>query len=344
MVEDQLETSDVLTPPAGSSYYYAAKPHRFLGNIVAYYSGWEENKSKYHQEMKELKLNNWDHLFWALRGCLIVLCPQLNEPEHVRAEVVTTVAAPKQSPTGKSVAVVYSGKHVIAVAVDGTVVRHTPPLLVHDLKLNIQIGALLLVHLLDAQIGNKTFQALSRRFKSTFRGLSGTFPEEILIEIIHYSDHDTWLQLSRVSYFTRSICLMYPRINDSVLLRTVEGGYLIRHQTTGYQQLAHLRRTEWNVHKHLNSTFHIRQVGFIADQQNDATFTVLQPSEDLYKCFTESHKTDNMIYIANLRLLGIWGRWTMKVGVTKNEHRAATPKRPAYWMPGLSGGEEVEDD
>ncbi|KAG9118952.1 hypothetical protein FRC07_006265 [Ceratobasidium sp. 392] len=160
MAENQQETSDVLMPPAGSGGRKGAKPHRFQGNIHLQHSC-EEKESKFYQEMQETKSTSWDHLSWVLRGCLIVFCPRLDKPEYVRAEVVSTVAALKRSPTGKSVAVVYSSKHVIAVALDDTVVRHTPPLLVHDLKLNIQSGALLLGHLLDAQIGNKTFQGLS---------------------------------------------------------------------------------------------------------------------------------------------------------------------------------------
>ncbi|KAG8709091.1 hypothetical protein FRC08_018539 [Ceratobasidium sp. 394] len=332
MAQAQLDLPNTLVAPRFQLGSWHAGPHFFEGNIRML-EGLEKYQLEFYQEMQERKMNAWDHVYWTLRGCLIMFCPRLDTPDHVKVEILSTVAALRRSPSGKSVAVVFSGKHVIAVSVDDGVIRHSPPLLVHDLKMNLQDGALLLVHLLNPQPGNKTYHHLSQRWEPEFKGPSGVFPGEILTEIIHYADYEAWSLFFQVSYYTRSVCLSHPRVNDSILLRAVDGGFMVRDRTTGYQHAAHMTRVDWKVHKHLDSTFHVRQAGLATQAQAEAPFTVLSPNQYLYKHFTPSHKEANMTCVTNLRLLGIWGRWIVEDGVAGNEHWAATPRRPAYWRP-----------
>ncbi|KAG9096142.1 hypothetical protein FS749_009047 [Ceratobasidium sp. UAMH 11750] len=227
MAQAQLDLPNTLVAPRFQLGSWHAGPHFFEGNIRML-EGLEKYQLEFYQEMQERKMNAWDHVYWTLRGCLIMFCPRLDTPDHVKVEILSTVAALRRSPSGKSVAVVFSGKHVIAVSVDDGVIRHSPPLLVHDLKMNLQDGALLLVHLLNPQPGNKTYHHLSQRWEPEFKGPSGVFPGEILTEIIHYADYEAWSLFFQVSYYTRSVCLSHPRVNDSILLRAVDGGFMVR--------------------------------------------------------------------------------------------------------------------
>ncbi|KAG8703581.1 hypothetical protein FRC09_004082 [Ceratobasidium sp. 395] len=339
MSQKQLNPPDPMMVRAGY-VYDPAKPHRFQGNIVMAASGYE---SECYRDMKERKTKSWDHVYWTLRGCLLVFCPRLDAPEYLQSEVLSSVTMLRKSPSGKSIAIIYSGKHIVAVSVDSNVIRHTPALLVHDRKLNIQSGILMMIHLLGAQLGNKTYGGLSQQHKPILKSSSGAFPDDILVEIIHYSDYETWLQLYRVSHFTRSVCLMHPRINDSTLLRAIDGGFMTRDRSTGFQHPAYMRRVEWQIHKHnLDTTFHLRQESLVTREQKNLGITVLLPNQDLYKHFTESRKTGEMTHAGNSRLLAIWGQWIMEYGTTTNERRAATPKYPAYWRPGIFRDEDLE--
>ncbi|KAG8704102.1 hypothetical protein FRC08_002446 [Ceratobasidium sp. 394] len=333
MKGDKLSDSDELVFQLGDEWPEEAKPHRFQGNIEMQ-KDFEGYETEWHYDrMKEMKQDNWDHVNWALRGCLITFCPRLDAPEFVKSEVVAMVAALKRSPSGKTVGIVYSGKHVVAVSIDGDMVRHTPALLVHDITLNIQDGALLLVHLLTAQLGNKTFESLSQTHDTTHRASSGVFPGEILTEIIHYSDYQTYLRFFHVSHYTRAVCLSYPRINESILLRAVDGGFMVRNRIAGIHHTGHMRRVDWRVHKQLDSSFHIRQAGAYTSDGAKSEFVVPMPDQRLYRCFTESRRRENMTEIVALRVIVVWGRWVMRDGLTDNENQAATPKRPAYWSP-----------
>ncbi|KAG8738568.1 hypothetical protein FRC12_016711 [Ceratobasidium sp. 428] len=285
---DRPNRSKILRLPKTSGSLEVAKPHCFEGNVCP--REWGEDGLKFQETMREKKQDNWDYIRWTLRGCLIMFCPRLDTDEFVKSEVVATVAALNGSPSGKSVGIAYSGKHVVAVAIDGSIVRHTPALPVYDLRLNIQDGALLLVHLLGAQLGNKTFEGLSHRYNSAHSVSSGVFPEEILTEIIHYSDYEAYSQFFQVSRHTRSVCLLYSRVNKSILLRAVNGGFLVCDRMTGHQYSAHMRRVRWNVRRHLHGTFHLRQAGFgTADETGDG-FVIPVPNQDMCQRFAQSQR------------------------------------------------------
>ncbi|KAG8724355.1 hypothetical protein FRC09_019633 [Ceratobasidium sp. 395] len=307
-------------------YAEIAKPRYFQGNI---HSTWGDVPG-FRETMREKKRDNWDYIRWTLRGCLIMFCPRLDTDEFVKSEVVATVAALNGSPSGKSVGVVYSGKHIMAVAVDSGIVRHTPALPVHDLKLNIQEGALLLVHLLSAQLDDKTFRGLSQRY-NTAHSLSGcVFPEEILTEIIHCSDYEVYLQFLRVSRYTRSVCLSYPRVNESILLRAVKGGFMVRDRPSSHQYSAHMRRVRWSIYPYLDSSFHLRQAGFGTANQAGNGFVISIPDHDMFRRFTESRRLQRAVREVDMRMVVVWGEWEIQDGTTRNEAEVATPNCPAY--------------
>ncbi|KAG8736202.1 hypothetical protein FRC12_017731, partial [Ceratobasidium sp. 428] len=153
---------------ARAAYVYdAAKPHHFEGNILMDEGYKDQSELMYYQYVKWRTTKSWDHVYWTLRGCLVVFCPRLDAPEYLQSEVLSTVTMLRTSSSGKSVAIVYSGKHVMAVSVDGNTVRHTPAVLVHDRKLSVQSGILMIIHLLGPQLGNKTYSGLSQQYEST---------------------------------------------------------------------------------------------------------------------------------------------------------------------------------
>ncbi|KAG8703579.1 hypothetical protein FRC09_004080 [Ceratobasidium sp. 395] len=309
-------------------YTEIARPRYFQGNICPQET--REHGLEFRETMREKKRDNWDYICWTLRGCLIVFCPRLDTDEFVKSEVVATVAALNGSPSGKSVGIVYSGKHVMAVAIDGGIVQHTPALPMHDLKLNIQGGALLLVHLLSVQLGNKTFRGLSQRYSPTHSLSGGVFPVEILSEIIHCSDYEVYSQFFQVSRYTRFVCLSYPRVNESILLHAVNGGFMVRDRTTGHQYSAHMRRVRWSMHPYLHNSFHLRQVGFGREDETGDEFMVPIPNRDICRRFTESRRRPDAVSEMNMRMIVVWGEWEIHRGTTRDEAEAATPNCPAY--------------
>lgn len=319
MSTPQLQGSDVLGKTLGGSH---ARPPRLSPNLFLWY---EDNEEQYYADVEANIDKSWDHLYWTLRGCLVGFCPRLDTPDFVKSEVLSAVEALKRSPSGKTVALIFSGRHVMAVSIGDRSIRHTPPVVVHDPKLAIQDGALLMIHLLNTRLGNKTFEALSQPNGSDVALTSGTLPPEILYDIIHYTDHDTFQGFASVCRYTRSICLSYPRVNNSTLLQAVNGGFLVRDVGTGCESVAHMRRVGWKVHKDLDSTFHVRQSGYGTASQAKKEFVVVNGIR-IYRNFTYSERSAKMTAPVNLRMIGVWGQWVMQDGVVEDENAATTPQ------------------
>ncbi|KAF8595801.1 hypothetical protein BDV93DRAFT_563975 [Ceratobasidium sp. AG-I] len=302
----QLKESDVLRSNDGFRPVIP-KSHSLRANLDLWtYRGIEE----YLAEARAGKTNTWDHIYWTLRGCLITFCPRLDTPDFVKLEVKLAIDALKRSPSRKSVAIICSGKRVVAASFHGGIVHHTPALLIHNKTLAIQSGTL--------ENLVKPHAAAALR--------SAIFPADILREIIHFSDYETYQQLSMACQYARSVYFSHPRINESILIRTIDGGFVVRDRTTGHEHSAHMRRTGWGMHKQFESTFHIRQVGFAAADQIDGSAR-LNLRERIYMHFTPSRKQEKLDHAMSLRILTIWGRWVMEEGVTCDEDAVAVPNR-----------------
>ncbi|KAL5632061.1 hypothetical protein ACGC1H_000174 [Rhizoctonia solani] len=150
------------------------------------------------------------------RGCLVSFCPRLDQPAYMMHQVGQMVECLRKHGRTTDVGIVMSGWHVVAVAVDGHEVRHSPVVDLHDGK-QLKDGMLLLMHLLAP-----TFTVSKtpwRNGSSIHRAANtSTMPEEIVQQIIHYIDPDTYSILPSVSQYFRSIYLTYPRVGDQILL------------------------------------------------------------------------------------------------------------------------------
>ncbi|KAH7335820.1 hypothetical protein B0J17DRAFT_719466 [Rhizoctonia solani] len=114
------------------------------------------------------------------------------------------------------IGIVMSGWHVVAVAVDGFQVRQSPVLDLHDGK-ELKDGILLLMHLLSP-IFTTAKAPWRKESLVNHPNVASTLPEDIIQQIIHFTDLDTYSILSLVSRYFRSIYLAYPRVGHYILL------------------------------------------------------------------------------------------------------------------------------
>ncbi|CAE6355311.1 unnamed protein product [Rhizoctonia solani] len=150
------------------------------------------------------------------RGCLVSFCPRLDQPAYMMHQVGQMVERLRKHGRTTEVGIVMSGWHVVAVAVDGHEVRHSPVVDLHDGK-QLKDGVLLLMHLLAPAF---TVSKTPWRNGSLIHRAVNTsaVPEEIVEQIVHYTDSDTYAILPSISQYFRSICLAHPRVGDQILL------------------------------------------------------------------------------------------------------------------------------
>ncbi|KAF8712358.1 hypothetical protein RHS03_01212, partial [Rhizoctonia solani] len=188
------------------------------------------------------------------RGCLVTFCPRLNEPVYMAHHVCQMVENLRKKGRTSGVGIIMSGWHVIAVAVDGPTVRQSPVLDLHDGD-QLGEGVLMLMHLLSPTLTvAKTpwaSESLDRQSVATFR-----LPHDVLQQIIHLTDWDTYVSLSFVSRYFRSVYLAYPRVGDSILLGYESGTnsepvFKVNTNGSPCSTLARLVRIESNVDNRL---------------------------------------------------------------------------------------------
>lgn len=187
-----------------------------------------------------------ERFFW-FRGYLIMFCCGLNEPAFMMREVERMVTRLRQRESPSHMGIIISSWHMVAVLLDGSEVHHSPVLDLHDGKSELKEGVLLLTHLLrPISTGSKTPWGKpppSQPYNTTRSAL----PEDILREILYFSDHETYLRLSFVSRRFRSICLAQPRIGHHALLSKEPGSnpiFKVRSTSSSSTSLATLTRTE----------------------------------------------------------------------------------------------------
>ncbi|KAG8695974.1 hypothetical protein FRC11_001064, partial [Ceratobasidium sp. 423] len=82
------------------------------------------------------------------RGCLTTFCPRLDEPAYTMHHVAEMVHRLRNHGRTRGVGVIMSGGQIIGIAIDGSEVRHSPVVELHDGK-EPKGGMLLLTHLLS---------------------------------------------------------------------------------------------------------------------------------------------------------------------------------------------------
>ncbi|KDN43383.1 hypothetical protein RSAG8_06167, partial [Rhizoctonia solani AG-8 WAC10335] len=199
--------------------------------------------------------------FYWFRGCLITFCPRLDEPPaYITHKVVQMVQNLRKKDRSQGVGIIMSGWHLVAVTVDGSDVRHSPVLELHDgkelkdvLELHdgkeLKDGTLLLTHLLSPTFTRSKAPWLAPLRPQPY-DVPAVLPVEVLRQIIYFTDFDTYRHLPMVSHYFRSIYLAYPRIGNHTLLShegispNSEPVFRVQSTSSMGSQLAILKRTK----------------------------------------------------------------------------------------------------
>ncbi|QRV88386.1 CHD5 domain protein [Ceratobasidium sp. AG-Ba] len=197
-----------------------------------------------------------DHWYLRFRGCLVVFVPRLDVPECVEYEVVHMVEQLRSYGRTHGTGIIFAGRHILAVSVDGDLVRRSPTLLFHDAKMQCQEGFLLVTHLLSPPC----FAHRSSNPPSTEEAsISPNLPKEIIQNILFNLDHETWHSIQFVSKRLREIYLQYPRVGEHILLNYVgDGKYNVFDTVSGYTSVMHLQRVDiYGRHNDLSNSFQL---------------------------------------------------------------------------------------
>ncbi|CAE6394474.1 unnamed protein product [Rhizoctonia solani] len=235
--------SNLLCPPIdaptqGNKMYVFDIDHPDKDKMQALHSG-DHRYLEYETAMRR---------FYWFHGCLITFCPRVDEPVYMAYKVVQLANYVQSHDQGNGVGIIMSGWHIVAVTVDGSEVRHSPVLDLHDGK-ELKDGILLLMHLLSPTFTNTKVPWLAPA-PIPPRNTRSSLPDDVMRRIIHFTDYDTYICLPLVSHYFRSIYLNYPRVGHHILV-----GYkgvssnsqpIFRVRTTDSTELrlAILKRTE----------------------------------------------------------------------------------------------------
>ncbi|KAG8742865.1 hypothetical protein FRC10_000844 [Ceratobasidium sp. 414] len=183
-----------------------------------------------------------DHRYHWFRGCLVAFCPRLDVVQYVEHETVQMVENLRKYGRTTGIGIAFSGRHILAVAVDGDTVHCSHPLLFHDAKSQCQTGFLLATHLLSPLLAADKTPWLGKplpNLTSTARVL----PRELVQRIMFQLDHDTFQEIHTVSHVFRELYVSHPRIGDYFLLSYIaDGNYRVFDTTTSETTTMHLQR------------------------------------------------------------------------------------------------------
>ncbi|KAG9088825.1 hypothetical protein FS749_001844 [Ceratobasidium sp. UAMH 11750] len=154
--------------------------------------------------------------YYWFRGCLITFCTWLHKEQHARVEIGRMAKQLRKNNREHGVGIIISAFEVVAVSVNGSKVCHSPVLDFHNGKGDVRDGLLLLMHLLSPTLAVR--KVPWARASTTRRSTSSALPEEIIQQILCFTDEDTYyFVLPIVSRLIRSICLGRPRVGNFVL-------------------------------------------------------------------------------------------------------------------------------
>ncbi|KAG9118754.1 hypothetical protein FRC07_006594 [Ceratobasidium sp. 392] len=184
-----------------------------------------------------------DCKYYWFRGCLVVFCPRLEGAEYVEHQTLLMVETLRNHGRTNGIGIIFSGRHILAVAVDGDTVRCSHPLLFHDTKMNSQDGFLLATHLLSPLLTVNKTPWIPSLCSELLAGSAGRLPDEIIQQIAFHLDHDSYRNLGYVSRFFREVYTQYPRVGNYILQGyTGNGNYRVLWTATGTVRTLHLQR------------------------------------------------------------------------------------------------------
>ncbi|KAG8705130.1 hypothetical protein FRC08_001828 [Ceratobasidium sp. 394] len=228
-------------PPSNSARHFHTVPIKDLGRAPKH---WNCVTPHYFTLLTRRETWGITRNYYWFRGCLVAFRPRLDQVEYVEYETVQIVHQLRKFGRTNGIGLVFSGRHILAVAVDGDTVRCSHPLLFHDVKMKSQDGFLLATHLLCPMLAvDKTpwIQTLSPK---PIASALIRLPHELIRQIIFLLDHDSYQNLEHVSRPPREMHTAYPRVGNYVLLRHIDDyTYCVHHTETGTETIAYLQRS-----------------------------------------------------------------------------------------------------
>ncbi|KAG9080520.1 hypothetical protein FS749_007988 [Ceratobasidium sp. UAMH 11750] len=221
-----------------------------------------------------------DHRYHWFRGCLIVFCPRLDDVRYVEHETVQMVENLRKYGRTTGIGIIFSGRHILAVAVDGDTVRCSRPLLFHDKEIRVsRDGFLLAMHLLSPLLATNKYQCLGKPAPNLIATASrARLPKELIRLIMFHLDHDTYQGIHAVSRVFRELYIQYPRVGDYILLAQLKAyTYRVHDTTTGSVTATRLDRPDVNrPGENLAYSFqHVHRGPYNLDRGPDKGFGIL---------------------------------------------------------------------
>ncbi|KAG8742860.1 hypothetical protein FRC10_000839 [Ceratobasidium sp. 414] len=157
------------------------------------------------------------HVYCWFRSCLITFCLRMDEDAYFKHKICRMVGQLQSNGRTGGIGIVISSFQMVAVAVDGSEVRHSPLLELYNTNGDVQDGVLLLVHLLSPALTTHKLPWTSPPLLP-HPNPSATVPEDIIRHILPFTDGESYrFILLLVSRFMRQLCLERPRVGDYIL-------------------------------------------------------------------------------------------------------------------------------
>ncbi|KAG8705133.1 hypothetical protein FRC08_001831, partial [Ceratobasidium sp. 394] len=246
--------SNVLCPaetPSSESVRYATTE----------YVEWNAKPDTYPYRIN-VNLSRISRPYCWFRGCLVKFCLRLDEDPWARFEIVRMAHQLRKNGRASGVGILMSSFQVVAVSVDGSEVRRSPVLDLHDGKGDIRDGLLLLVHLLGpSMIGRKVPWSPLDTVECS---ASSVLPEEVIQNVLRFADDETYhFVLPLVSRLVRSMCLARPRVGNFILTRAnTDGTYqALSTETSGTETRVQLVRKDTKIEPGFSHVFQHHQIG-----------------------------------------------------------------------------------
>ncbi|KAB5593909.1 CHD5 domain containing protein [Ceratobasidium theobromae] len=206
--------SDIVCPPQAEAYRVLYSSGRSVTP--------EEDSDEEEPDRRWFSPRLKDTGLWRLyrpprfRGCLIALCSRLDEPVSLMHEVGRAVEILRKS-THTRVGILISRWQIVAVAIHGSKVCHSPALDFNNGNGELCKGILLMMHLLSPLFTTpKTPWSDPPLHKPSSTPMR--LPLEIIEYIIHLADFKTYLNLRSLSRTIRDLCLARPQVGQYTIL------------------------------------------------------------------------------------------------------------------------------
>ncbi|KAG8794093.1 hypothetical protein FRC12_000529 [Ceratobasidium sp. 428] len=280
-------------------------------------NGYQSCLTPYYRGSRNFRLTdyNLDHQYHWFRGCLVVFCPRLDATEYAEYETVQMVQNLRKYGRTRATGIVFSGRHIMAVQIDGATVHRSKRLPFYCAGMDCQSGFLLATHLLSPLLTNDKTQPLASALPNVLTAATRvSLPLEFVENVVLQLDYESFQRIRTVSRLFRRLYMRYPRVGN-YLLRNCAGdsNYDVKHTVTGETMVAHLRRTHLHESDDLMDSFqHVHRGPYNLEPGPDDYVGILkgQNSEQKVQLMTDVEYQEAQGW-SPIRLQVVEGRWDM---------------------------------